>query len=96
MACFLLDPVELVDEVHVPRRPTELPVGRRTQTHFFLHAHDLANRLVLDGAQPRVVDAAGSVILARLQQRRRAKQAADVVGAERRHVAERHGAIIAR
>jgi hypothetical protein len=36
------------------------------------------------------------VILARPQQRRRAQQAADVVGTERRHVAERHGAIIAR
>ena len=74
----------------------ELAVGCRAQTDLLLHAHDLADRLVLDCAQPRGVDAAGGVILARLQERRRAEQAADVVGAERRRVAKRHSALIPR
>ena len=43
--------VELVDEVHVPRRAPELAVGRGLQPDVLLHAHDVADRVVLDGPQ---------------------------------------------
>ena len=81
----LLDPAELVDEVHVPGRAAELPVGRRLQPDVVLHLHDRADRVVLDGAQ--LLGASrrpGGELLASLQQLRRAQQAADVIGAERR------------
>ena len=45
-----LDAAELVDEVHVPRRPAELAVGGRLQADLLLHAHHLG-----DGARPRPV-----------------------------------------
>src|SRR5262249_3110479 len=81
---FLRDAVELVDEVHVPRRAAELAVRREVEPDLLLLADDLANRLVLDPAQLDVVDATLRVLLARFEQPLRAQQAADVVGAERR------------
>ena len=57
VARFLRDPVELVDEVHVPRRAAELAVRRGLQSDLLLHAHGLADRLVLDRTQLGVVDA---------------------------------------
>jgi hypothetical protein len=77
----LADAVERVDEVHVPRRAAELAVGGGVQSDVLLHAHDVADRLVLDGAQRLVVDPAGGVILAGAQEVGRTQQAADVVGA---------------
>src|SRR5581483_488760 len=91
VAGLLRDPVELVDEVHVPRRAAELAVGRRLQPDLLLLPHDLADRLVLDAPQLVVVDAAGGVVLARLQEPLRAKQAAHVVGPERRGRSPCHG-----
>ena len=83
VAGLLRDPVELVDEVHVPGGAAELAVGRRTQPDLLLLAHGLPDRVVLDPTELGGVDPAGCVIVARLQQLRRAEQAADVVGAER-------------
>ena len=79
----LRDPVELVDEVHVPGGAAELTVRRRAQAHLLLLAHDLFDRLVLDLTELRRVDPAGGMVVARLQQSGRAEQAADVVGAKR-------------
>ena len=84
VAGFLRDAVELVDEVHVPRLAAELAVGRGLQADLLLLAHDLADRVVFDRAQRRRVDATVREVVARLQELRRAEQAADVVGAERR------------
>jgi hypothetical protein len=75
----------------VPRGAAELAVRDRLQADFSLHPHDLADGVVLDGAEVPVGEAAGGVLLAGLQQLRRPQEAADVVGAERRLVAEGHG-----
>ena len=74
---------ELVDEVHVPGRAAELAVGDVLQADVLLQRDDVADRRVLDRAQLVVVDAAGRVVLAGLEQLGRAQQAADVVGPER-------------
>ena len=58
----LADAVELVDEVHVPRRAAELAVGRRPQAGVAPAARTTSrDRLVLDRAQLGVVDLAGGV-----------------------------------
>src|SRR4051794_33401488 len=75
------DAAELVDEVHVPRGAAELAVGGRPEPHLLLHAHDLADGVVLGGPQRVGVDRAGGEVLARLQQRGRPEQAAHMVGA---------------
>jgi hypothetical protein len=81
---------ELVDEVHVPGRTPELPVGGRPQADVALHADDVPDRLVLDSAEFLGGDRSRRVIGAGAQQLGRAQQAADVVGPERRDVAQRH------
>jgi hypothetical protein len=78
------DAAELVDEVHVPGSAAELAVGGGAQPGIFLHLHGFADRLVLDRAQLVTIDATRGVVITGLKQRRRAEQAADVVGAERR------------
>ena len=85
------DAAELVDEVHVPRRAAELPVGRRAQSDVLLQRDDVADRVVLDRAQAGGVDAALREVVTGLHQRPRAQQAADVVGPERRLGAGIHG-----
>ena len=60
----------------------ELAVGDGLEPHLLLHRHDIANRLVLLGAQLLVVDPVDVVLDARLEEMRRAQQAADMVGAE--------------
>ena len=87
---FLRDPVELVDEVHVPRGAAELAVGRRAEPDVLLHRHGLADRVVLDRAQLGGVDPARGEVLARLKQVPRPQQAADMVGPERGSGALRH------
>jgi hypothetical protein len=91
VAGLLADPVELVDEVHVPGGAAELAVGRRAEADLLLPADGLADRVVLDAAQLGGVDPPGGEVVARLQQLRRPQQAADVVGPERRSRARRHG-----
>jgi hypothetical protein len=76
--------VELVDEVHVPRRAAKLAVGGAAQPDVLLQLHDLPDRLVLDGAQVGVVALAGG------EQLGWAQQAPDVIRAERGRVAESH------
>jgi hypothetical protein len=78
------DPVQRVDEVHVPRGAAELAVGGGLQPDVLLHPDDVADRVVLGRAQLRVVDAPIGVVGAGAQQPLWAEQAPDVVGAERR------------
>ena len=78
------DPAQLVDEVHMPGGAAELPVGGGLQAYLLLHPHGLDDLLVLDLPQLRGRDPARREVLARPVQARRAQQAADVVGAERR------------
>src|SRR5271155_2192834 len=87
----LADPAELINEVHVPGRSAELPVGRRLQSHLLLQRDDLANRLVLDPAELLVVDHPPGVALSRLQQLGRPQQAAHVICPKRGHGARGHG-----
>ena len=75
---------EPVDEVHVPGRAAELAVGGRAQADVLLQLDRVADRVVLDRAQLFGVDRVVREVLARLQQRGRAEQAADVVGSVRR------------
>ena len=82
IAGLFRDAVELVDEVHVPRRAPELAVGDRLETDLLLPAHGLADRVVLEAPQRVPVDAAGGEVLTGSQHLWRAQQAADVVGAE--------------
>jgi hypothetical protein len=62
----------------------ELAVVHDLQADLFLQLHGIANRLVLDAVERCVIDAPRAVITKGLLQRRRAQQAADVIGAERR------------
>ena len=84
VAGLVRDPVELVDEVHVPGRAPEFAVGRGLQADLLLLADDVADRVVLDRPQLVVVDAPRGEIVARGQQALRPKQAAHMVGAEGR------------
>jgi hypothetical protein len=68
----------------VPGGAAELAVGYRLEPDLLLHADDIGDCGVLGGLQALVVELAGSVRLARVEQRGRAQQAADMVGAERR------------
>ena len=89
-----VDALELVDEVHVPRRATELAVGRGAHARFALEGHRVADRRVLGRPQSCVVEMSSPVPGPRIEQRGRSQQAADVVGTERWerarcHVSER-------
>jgi hypothetical protein len=68
----------------VPGGPPELAVRRGAQADVALHADGVGYRLVLDGAQPGVVDPSGGAVVARREQAAGAQETADVVGAERR------------
>ena len=85
-----VDTLELVDEVHVPRRTPELAVGRRADAGLALERDDVADRGVLDLAQAVVVELARPVSGAGGEQVRRSEQAPDVVGTERRERADGH------
>ena len=81
----------LVDEVHVPRRTTELAVGHRLEPGVLLQAYDVGDRGVLGGRQLLVGDLALGMRRTGLEQRLGPQQAADVVGSERRCGAQGHG-----
>ena len=83
--------LQLVDEVHVPRRAAELAVRRRPQPDVGLHPHHVPDGVVLDRAEFVGVDRPLGVLGPRRQQSLRTQQAADVIGAERRFGADGHG-----
>ena len=57
-----VDALELVDEVHVPGGPPELPVGDALQPKIALHGDDLVDAPVLDLTQRLGVDPPGLVV----------------------------------
>ena len=72
----------LVEEIHVPGSAAELAVGDPFQAQIFLPADNVADGLVFNAAQVGFADAAVLFIFASFEQLWRAKQAADMVGAE--------------
>jgi hypothetical protein len=72
------------EEIEVPPGTAELAVGDRREPDVFLLPDDLGDLAVLDRLEVGVADLTLGVFLARLLERRRAQQAADVIGAERR------------
>lgn len=78
------DPAEPVDEVHVPGRAAELPVGGRPEPGLALHPDHVADGGVLRRGERGRVDAALGAAVPGREQLGRTQQAADMVGAERR------------
>src|SRR6185312_9945641 len=87
----LLDALETPEEIEVPPRAAEFAVGRELEPDLFLPLHDARDLSVLDRLQGRGVDLALGEFRARILERGRAQQAADMVGAERRRGALGHG-----
>jgi hypothetical protein len=90
-AAASLDTFQLLEEIDVKVRPPELAVGDALEPDVFLQADDIGDRGVFDGAERRLPDLAFLATLARGQQLRRAQEASDVIGAERRLRALAHG-----
>ena len=77
-----LDALEPPHEVQVPVAAAELAIGDDVQARRLLLGNQVADGLVLDGAQGAGVDDAGGKVGARLLEHVRTKEAADHVGAE--------------
>ena len=80
----LLDAVETPEEIEMPPGAAEFAVGDRLQADLFLLLDDALDLAVLDRLQRGSVDFAFGALLARLLQRGRTQQAADMIGAEGR------------
>jgi hypothetical protein len=83
-AALGLHALELGQEVDVEIRAAELAVGDAAQAQGPPGIARCRDRRVLDGAQRLGRESRPSRSLARLEERARAQEAADVVGAERR------------
>src|SRR5450432_174885 len=79
-----LDAVEMAQEIVMPPLAAELAIGHALETDRFLPGDQLPDLGILDGLQLRWCDLAREALGARLLDRRRAEQRADLVGAERR------------
>ena len=79
------DPANLINEVHVPGRAAVLAVSHPLEPDILLHPDDGSDGGVLDPALVLGRDAALRVVIPRLEDVGRAKQAADVVGSKRRN-----------
>ena len=86
----LLDAVEAPEEIEMPPGAAEFAVGDRLQADVFLLLDDAFDLAILDRFQRSGIDLAFGAPLARLFQRGRTQQAADMIGAERRLGALRH------
>src|SRR5262249_4613912 len=84
LAVIGLDAVERGEEIGLPRGAAILAVGDRLEARRLLLADQRDDLAVFDGLQRGRVDLAALAFLTRLMQRRRARQAADVVGAKGR------------
>src|ERR1043166_8655634 len=76
------DAVEALVEVEMPPGAAELAVGRELEAHLLLLSDDLLDFTVFDLGKLRIGDLLLGMLRARLLQRARAQQAADVIGAE--------------
>ena len=79
-----LDPGQAFEEIEMPPRAPVFAVGDRLKADLFLLLDDLLDLAVLDLLELRGGDGAGLALRARVFDGRRAQDAADVVGAERR------------
>ena len=79
----LLDALQAPEEIEMPPRAAKLAVGRELESDRLLSLDGALNLAVLDRLERRGVDLALGEFDARLLQRGRAQQAADMVGAER-------------
>ena len=86
----LLDAVEAPEEIEMPPGAAEFAVGDRLQADFFLAFDDALDLAVFDRLERGGVDLALGALLARLLQRGRPQQAADMIGAERRLCSHAH------
>src|SRR5437762_624944 len=78
-----LDAVEMLEKVEVPPRAAVFAVGRELQPQPFLLGNDLHDLAVLDLAELRGGDLTLLPLGSRILERRRAQDAADMVGTER-------------
>ena len=92
-AAVSLDAFELLEKVDVKVRASEFAVGDPVEPDLFLHADDVGDRRVFDGAECRLADLSSLAALSRGEQLRRPQEAADVVGAERRLGAHAHDGV---
>jgi hypothetical protein len=69
---------------------TKLAVGDSFQTKIFLKSNHVPDCRIFDSAQLRAIDGAAAVAFAGVEQRRRAQEAADVIGAKRGRAANSH------
>jgi hypothetical protein len=74
--------VEPLVEIELPPRAPQLAVGRELQPDLFLLLDDLLDLAVLDLPELSGGDLALLALRARLLERRRSQQAADMIGAE--------------
>ncbi len=77
-----LDAIELAEEVVVPERAAEFAVGDRLEADLFLFPDGLFDLAILDRLEFSRIDLAALALGARLLQRGRPQQAADMIGAE--------------
>ena len=89
-AALGLDSLELLEKIDVEVRAPIFAVGNSGKTCVFLEANDVADGGILDVAQLGATDFVLADAFARLEQRRGAQEAADVVGAKRRFGAYGH------
>ena len=76
--------VGALDEASPVGAAAEFAVGHDLEADLLLHGEDVADALILQFAELGVADLLGGMPAEGLPQRRRAQQAADVIGAERR------------
>jgi hypothetical protein len=79
-----LDAGELAEKIVVPEGAAKFAVGDRRKSGLLLLANDRGDLAVLDRLELVGADLAALALRARVFERGRAQQAADVVGAERR------------
>ena len=79
-----VDALQSVEEVEMPPSAAKLAVGDGFEADLLLLLHDVADRVVLDGAKLIRADPSGLTRGARVLQRRRPQQASDLVGAKGR------------
>ncbi len=86
-----LDAVEHAVEIEMPPGATKLAVGRELEADRLLLADDLLDLAILDRGKRSRAERAARRLLARLLERCRSEQRADMVGAKRRLGAGSHG-----
>src|SRR5262249_1088854 len=88
-----LDPIKHAVKVEVPPRAAIFAIGRELEAQFLLLGDDLWNFLLFPPLEVAGRALTLLAFLARLLERRRAQDRADMVGAERRFCSSGHGRI---